>query len=152
MERFVVFYASAVDSSSLTAHDSGTDVDLGCFKVSDISAIMGEEDMVYIYFKNSGRFEEVLGLAAVNCCPAEVEDKSTTTIIETIEQTFVRLTVAEGKEIDVIKDLADLFGDKTDKRVLGKILFDAVNDTWPISNVTAIQIRRHLTTHTIASD
>tara|TARA_Y100000593_G_scaffold86803_1_gene166247 strand:+ start:984 stop:1403 length:420 start_codon:yes stop_codon:yes gene_type:complete len=139
MERYIVFYASAVDSSSLTAHDSGTDVDLGCFKVSNITAIMGEEDMVYIYFKNSGRFEEgahpfVGGSAA-----------------EIMEQSFVRLTVAEGKEIDVVNDLATLFGDTKHKHG-GKILFDAVNNTWPISNVTAIQIRRHLTTHTIASD
>ena len=135
MERYIVFYASAVDSSSLTAHDSGTDVDLGCFKVSNITAIMGEEDMVYIYFKNSGRFEE--GNVAY--------------VGEIMEQSFVRLTVAEGKEIDVVNDLATLFGDTKHKHG-GKILFDAVNNTWPISNVTAIQIRRHLTTHTIASD
>jgi len=136
MERFIVFYASAVDSSSLTASDTGTDVDLGCFKVSDITAIMGEEDMVYIYFKNAGRFEGgPVGSAT-----------------ELLEQTFVRLTVAEGKEIDVIKDLADIFTHKSGKVVFGKILFDGVNGTYPISNITAIQIRRHLTTHTIASD
>tara|TARA_R100000234_G_scaffold94753_1_gene62991 strand:- start:261 stop:662 length:402 start_codon:yes stop_codon:yes gene_type:complete len=132
MERYLIFYASGVDSSSLTAHDSGTDVDLGCFKLSDVTAIMGEEDMVYIYFKNAGRFETMGGSAT-----------------ELLEQTFVRLTVAEGKEIDVIKDLADLFSRVNGNR---KIIFDAVNSSWPISNVTAIQIRRHLTTHTIASD
>ena len=135
MERYIVFYASAVDSSSLTAHDSGTDVDLGCFKVSDITAIMGEEDMVYIYFKNANRFEIMGGSAT-----------------ELLEQTFVRLTVAEGKEIDVVKDLATLFTETPAKTGTKKILFDAVNGTWPISNVTAIQIRRHLTTHTIGSD
>jgi|TARA_R100000482_G_C5095767_1_gene133154 hypothetical protein len=136
MERYIVFYASAVDSSSLTAHDSGTDVDLGCFKMSDITAIMGEEDMVYIYFKNAGRFEGgPVGSAT-----------------ELLEQTFVRLTVAEGKEIDVVKDLADLFSDKTNKVGGGKILFDGVGGTYAVDNITAIQIRRHLTTHTIASD
>ena len=133
MEKYLIFYASAVDSSSLTAHDSGTDVDLGCFKASDITAIMGEEDMVYIYFKNAGRFEGgTVGSAT-----------------EVLEQSFVRLTVGEGKEIDVIKDLAALLASGTSR---GNILFDAVNNAWPISNVTAIQIRRHLTTHTIASD
>ena len=135
MERYVVFYASAVDSSSLTAHDSGTDVDLACFKISDITAIMGEEDMVYIYFKNANRFEIMGGSAT-----------------ELLEQTFVRLTVAEGKEIDVVKDLADLFNQGSLESGTKKILFDAVNGTWPISNVTAIQVRRHLTTHTIGSD
>ena len=136
MDKFLIFHASAVDSSSLTAHDSGTNVDLGCFKASDISAIMGEEDMVYIYFRNSGRFEEVLAAAGDDAA------------IEMIEQTFVRLTVAEGKEINVISDLTSLIGNTSH----GSILFDAVNSSYPINNVTAIQIRRHLTTHTLASD
>ena len=136
MEYYLIFHASGVDSSSVTAHDAGTNVDLGCFKASDITAIMGEEDMVYIYFKNAGRFEGgPVGSAT-----------------ELLEQSFVRLTVAEGKEIDVIKDLTNLFLSTSRSRVATNILFDAVNSTWPISNVTAIQIRRHLTTHTIASD
>tara|TARA_R100001082_G_scaffold103899_1_gene74870 strand:+ start:190 stop:591 length:402 start_codon:yes stop_codon:yes gene_type:complete len=133
MDKYLIFHASSVDSSSVTAHDAGTNVDLGCFKVSDISAIMGEEDMVYIYFKNAGRFEMgPIGSAT-----------------EVLEQSFVRLTVSEGKEIDVIKDLTTLF---FGSHSYGQILFDAVNSDWPIDNVTAIQIRRHLTTHTIASD
>ncbi len=134
MEKYLIFHASGVDSSSLTASDTGTDVDLGCFKVSDISAIMGEEDMVYIYFKNAGRFEGgPVGSAT-----------------EVLEQSFVRLTVSEGKEIDVIKDLTTLFNGGP--HATGQILFDAVNSVYPIANVTALQIRRHLTTHTIASD
>jgi len=136
MDKFLIFYASAVDSSSVTAHDSGTNVDLGCFNASDISAIMGEEDRVYIYFKNAGRFEEVLAVGD------DYEGH------EVIEQTFVTLTVAEGKEINVISDLTSLIGNTSHS----SILFDAVNDSYPINNVTAIQIRRHLTTHSIASD
>ena len=136
MDKFLIFHASAVDSSSVTAHDSGTNVDLGCFNASDISAIMGEEDMVYIYFRNAGRFEEVLATSGDG------------EAIETMEQTFVRLTVAEGKEIDVIKQLTTVIGNAP----RSSILFDAVNSSYPITNVTAIQIRRHLTTHTIASD
>jgi len=137
MDKYLIFHASGVDSSSVTAHDSGTNVDLGCFKASDISAIMGEEDMVYIYFRNAGRFEEgpLIGDLAV-------------TTLEVLEQTFVRLTVAEGKEINVISDLTSLIGNTSHS----SILFDAVNSSYPINNVTAIQIRRHLTTHTIASD
>jgi len=136
MDKYLIFHANAVDSSSVTAHDSGTNVDLGCFKASDISAIMGEEDMVYIYFRNAGRFEEVLGHTGSDA------------MIETIEQTFVRLTVAEGKEINVIKQLTTVIGNTPNSN----ILFDAVNNSYPITNITAIQIRRHLTTHTIASD
>ena len=138
MEYYLIFYASGVDSSSVTAHDAGTNVDLGCFKASDITAIMGEEDMVYIYFKNAGRFESAPGTISGS---------------EVLEQSFVRLTVAEGKEIDVIKDLTNLLSYTGSRSgIATNILFDAVNSTWPISNVTGIQIRRHLTTHTIASD
>ena len=32
------------------------------------------------------------------------------------------------------------------------VKFDAVTPSWAAPDVTAIQIRRHLTTHTIASD
>ena len=136
MEYYLIFHASGVDSSSVTAHDAGTNVDLGCFKASDISAIMGEEDMVYIYFRDAGRFEQ-----------------GHVSATEVLEQSFVRLTVAEGKEIDVIKDLTNLLSYTGSRSgVATNILFDAVNGTWPISNVTGIQIRRHLTTHTIASD
>tara|TARA_R110002096_G_C14150986_1_gene683964 strand:- start:89 stop:487 length:399 start_codon:yes stop_codon:yes gene_type:complete len=132
MDKYLVFHASAVDSNTVTAHDAGTNVDLGCFKTSDISAIMGEEDMVYIYFRNAGRFEMgPIGSAT-----------------EVLEQSFVRLTVAEGKEFDVISNLTSLIGSTSHK----SILFDAVGGGYPISDVTAIQIRRHLTTHTIASD
>ena len=133
MEYYLIFHASGVDSSSVTAHDAGTNVDLGCFKASDISAIMGEEDMVYIYFRDAGRFEQ-----------------GHVSATEVLEQSFVRLTVTEDKEIDVIKDLTAILKSTHDSNKT--LLFDAVNDTWPIDNISAIQIRRHLTTHTIASD
>ena len=132
----LVFHASGVDSSSVTSHDTGTNIDLACFPASAITAIMAEEDMVYIYFKDATRFEYGVG--------ADSADEET---YETMEQSYVRLTVGEGKEFDVVKDLSG--GLINSSSVL---VFDAVNNSWPISNVTAIQIRRHLTTHTIASD
>ena len=139
MDKYLIFHASGVDSSSVTSHDTGTDIDLACFPASAITAIMGEEDMVYIYFKDATRFETGIG--------GNSNDEDT---YETMEQSYVRLTVIEGKEIDVVKDLTTVLigADYISKQ----ILFDAVNNTFPIDNVTAIQIRRHLTTHTIASD
>ena len=139
MDKYLIFHASGVDSSSVTSHDTGTNIDLACFPVSAVTAIMGEEDMVYIYFKDATRFETGIG--------GNSNDEDT---YETMEQSYVRLTVVEGKEIDVVKDLTTVLigADHISKQ----ILFDAVNNTFPISNVTAIQIRRHLTTHTIASD
>ena len=138
--KFLIFHASGVDSSSVISHDTGTNIDLACFPSSAITAIMAEEDMVYIYFKEATRFDT--GITGNN------NDAAT---YETLEQVYVRLTVGEGKELDVIKDLTKSLG------TIGvggsePLLFDAVNNIWSISNVTAIQIRRHLTTHTIASD
>jgi len=139
MDKYLIFHASGVDSSSVTSHDTGTNIDLACFPVSAVTAIMGEEDMVYIYFKDATRFETGIG--------GNSNDEDT---YETMEQSYVRLTVAEGKEFDVVKDLTTVLigADHISKQ----IVFDAVNSTFPIDNVTAIQIRRHLTTHTIASD
>ena len=42
MDKFMVFHSSGVDSSSVKYHDAGNDVDLGCFKVSDVTAVMAE--------------------------------------------------------------------------------------------------------------
>ena len=133
MDKYVIFHASGVDSNSVTTADDGTNIDLASFPASAISSIVAVEDTVIIYFRDAGILEGgPVGSAT-----------------ELLEQSVVRLTVAEGKEIDVIKDLTRLFqGVHTGSQ----ILFDAVNSVWPISNVTAIQIRRHLTTHTIASD
>ena len=44
-----MFHVSGVDSSSVNSHDAGTDIDLGAFPMSSITAIMAEEDFVYIY-------------------------------------------------------------------------------------------------------
>jgi hypothetical protein len=137
MEYYLIFYVSGVDSNSVTTADNGTNIDLASFPASAISSIVAVEDTVIIYFKDAGILEGgPVGSAT-----------------ELLEQSVVRLTVAEGKEIDVIKDLTNLLSYTGSRSgVATNILFDAVNGTWPISNVTAIQIRRHLTTHTIASD
>ena len=139
ISKFLVFHAGAVDSSSVTAHDTGTNVDLACFPASAITAIMGEEDFVYVYFKDAGRFE--IGLSSTD----GADD-----VRETIEQSFVRLTCAEGKEFDVVKDLSKMLNSFDAKQ--DHFLFDAVNGTYAIPNVTGVQVRRHLTSFTIASD
>ena len=135
MDKYLIFYASGVDSNSVTTADNGTNIDLASFPASAISSIVAVEDTVIIYFRDTGILEGgPVGSAT-----------------ELLEQSVVRLTVAEGKEIDVVKDFVTLVngdyihGDPNP-------LFDGVNGVWPISNVTAIQIRRHLTSHTIASD
>ena len=139
MEKYFIFSASGVDSSSVTSHDTGTNIDLACFPTRSLTAIMGEEDFVYLYFKEATRFE-ANGMTV----------GATIAVPEVMEQSYVRLGVGEGMEATVVKDLIRLIngGPHSD----GTILFDAVNGVWPISNVEDIQIRRHLTSHTLASD
>ena len=137
MSKWLYFHASAIDSSSVTSHDSGTNIDFGAFPAESLTSVMAEEDYIYLYFKDATRFDT--GLAGNN---------NNAATYETLEQTYVRLTVAEDKEHTVIEKLLNLItrGQTT------VIKFDAVNSSFAIPNVTAIQIRRHLTTHTIASD
>ena len=131
MSKWLYFHASAIDSNSVTSHDTGTNIDFGAFPAESITSIMAEEDQVYLYFKDATRFQGSIGSAT-----------------EVMEQTYVRLTVAKGKEHTVVNGIINLItkGEAT------IVKFDAVTPSWPISNVTAIQIRRHLTTHTIGSD
>ena len=134
-DKLLMFHVSGVDSSSVNSHDAGTDIDLGAFPMSSITAIMAEEDFVYIYFAN--RFEKNWGNS---------NDEDT---YETMEQCYVRLTCSEGTEHKVMEDLWTLSCSVSAGPVLK---FDAVNSVYPIENVTGLQIRRQLTTHTIASD
>ena len=140
MDKFLVFHASGVDSSSVTAHDAGTDVDLASFRASAVTSVMGEEDFVYVYFKEAGRFEaDSMTVGATIAVP------------EVMEQSYVRLGVGEGKEFDVVKDLTNALT-ATGQGGYSSLVFDAVNSVWPIDNLESIQIRRHLTSHTLASD
>ena len=137
-EKLMVFHAGAVDSSTVTSADNGTDVDLCALPASAITSVFAEEDFVYVYFKEAGRFE--LGVGSAD---------GTDDQVKTLEQTFVRLGVAENKEIDVVKDfsaLATMVGSTTNPVPV----FDAVNSVYPINNVTSVQIRRHLTGHVLA--
>ena len=131
MSKWLYFHASAIDSSPVTSHDTGTNIDFGAFPTDSLTAVMAEEDMVYLYFNNATRFQGSIGSAT-----------------EVMEQAYVRLITAEGKEHTVVDHLLSLIT----KGQTTVIKFDAVTPSWPIENVTAIQIRRHLTTHTIASD
>ena len=137
MSKWLYFHASAIDSSSVTSHDTGTNIDFGAFPTESLTSIMADEDYIYLYFKDATRFEA--GMTGNN------EDGPS---YETLEQVYVRLTVAEGTEHTVINSILNLItrGETT------IIKFDAVTPSWAVPNVTAIQIRRHLTTHTIASD
>ena len=142
----MVFHAGAVDSSSLTSADDGVNIDLCALPASAITSVFAEEDFVYVYFKEAGRFEN--GISST----VEQDSDDTTAFVKefkTLEQTFVRLGVAEGKEADVVKDFAALITAVSSTTNPAPV-FDAVNSVFPIDNVTSVQIRRHLTAHTLS--
>jgi hypothetical protein len=146
-DKLMVFHAGAVDSSSVTSADDGVNIDLCALPASAITSVFAEEDFVYVYFKEAGRFE--LGVAST----IEQDSDDTTAFVKetkTLEQTFVRLGVNEGTEADVVKDFAAL---ATASGTAGNTqvpVFDAVNSSFPINNVTSVQIRRHLTGHALS--
>ena len=134
--KMLIFHAAAVDSNSVTSADDGANLDLAAFDPANITSIAAENNgsgLVYVYFANSNRFEGgPVGSAT-----------------ELLEQAFVRLTCTSGKEIDVVKDLTALScGTASYENPV--VVFDAVNSVYPINNVTSVQIRRHLTAHTIS--
>ena len=134
----LIFHAAAVDSNSVTSADDGANLDLAAFDPANITSIAAENNgsgLVYVYFANSNRFEGgPVGSAT-----------------ELLEQAFVRLTCTSGKEIDVVKDLTALScGTASYENPV--VVFDAINSVYPINHITGIQIRRHATTVTVASD
>tara|TARA_Y100001937_G_C6920222_1_gene241422 strand:- start:57 stop:509 length:453 start_codon:yes stop_codon:yes gene_type:complete len=145
-DKLLVFHAGAVDSSTVTSADNGTNIDLCALPASAITSVFAEEDFVYVYFKEAGRFEAGTSFGGVTNDTADDNDQ--VVMHEIMEQTFVRLGVSEGKEADVVKDFAALVTGSQVNTSPAPV-FDAVNSTYPISNVTSVQIRRHLTAHTI---
>ena len=136
--KMLIFHASAVDANSVTSADDGANLDLAAFDPANITSIAAENNgagLVYVYFANSNRFEGgPVGSAT-----------------ELLEQAFVRLTCTSGKEIDVVKDLTALScGTASYENPV--VVFDAINSVYPINHITGIQIRRHATTVTVASD
>ena len=136
--KMLIFHASAVDANSVTSADDGANLDLAAFDPANITSIAAENNgsgLVYVYFANSNRFEGgPVGSAT-----------------ELLEQAFVRLTCTSGKEIDVVKDLTALScGTASYENPV--VVFDAINSVYPINHITGMQIRRHNTTVTVASD
>tara|TARA_Y100001938_G_C7793243_1_gene283550 strand:+ start:104 stop:514 length:411 start_codon:yes stop_codon:yes gene_type:complete len=135
MKRMMVFHASGVDSSSVGSHDAGTNLDLAAFDVADLKCMTGTEDTVELTFNETGMFNSGYNGGADN---------------EALEQSLVILTVGEGKEFDVIKDIAALVNNVAVNGVAAPV-FDAVNSKYPINNVTAIAIRRTTTSRAVTA-
>tara|TARA_R100000664_G_C2721129_1_gene114586 strand:+ start:532 stop:966 length:435 start_codon:yes stop_codon:yes gene_type:complete len=137
-DKLLMFHVSAVDANSVANADDGANLDLAAFPAKNISSIAAENNgsgLVYVYFKNGTRYEDGVAVGG--------------SVIESMEQAFVRITCTSGKEAAVIEDLWSAMNSVS----AGPILkFDAVNSSYPIDNVTGLQIRRHVTCVTVASD
>jgi len=142
MKRFVVFQSGAVDSSSVGSHDAGTNLDLAAFDLNLLTTMTGTEDTVELTFDETGMFNKysLAGDATM----------TGTDVVAGLENSLVILTVAEGKEADVIKDIAALANASQINGVAVPV-FDAVNSKYPISNVTGVAIRRTTTNRIIAN-
>ena len=97
MKNMLVFHSGEVDSSSVVEHNSGTNVDLIAFPVDAVAGVAAIEDNVKIYFNDGNRFDNHAGAG------------TTIATNEAYEKCEVELTVAEGKEFDIVKGLADVF-------------------------------------------
>tara|TARA_R100001440_G_scaffold51455_1_gene71416 strand:- start:56 stop:493 length:438 start_codon:yes stop_codon:yes gene_type:complete len=143
MKRFVVFQSGAVDNQSVGSADDGTNLDLAAFDLALLQCMTGTEDTVELTFAETGMFNAAAGISAGG------EDLTGTDVSLGLENSLVILTVAEGKEADVIKDIAALANASQINGVAVPV-FDAVNSKYPISNVTGVAIRRTTTSRLVA--
>ena len=130
--KLLMFHVSAVVSSSTTAHDDGTNVDLGAFPATQIVAMMGSDDKVEISFADASQTDFYSGADG-----------------ESILRTYVQVACTTGTEHKVIEDLWTLMNSVSAAPV---IKFDAVNSVYPVENVTGITIRRAQLSQGISAD
>jgi len=142
MKRFCVFQSGAVDSSSVGSADDGTNLDLAAFDLNLLTTMTGTEDTVELTFDETGMFNKHSNVGDGTFTGTDVS--------VALENSLVILTVAEGKEADVIKDIAAL-ANASQVNGVAVPVFDAVNSNYPISNVTGVAIRRTTTNRIIAN-
>ena len=135
MRKWMCFHASAVDGSTVSVHDSGTNVDMAAFPADALTAIAATNGAIELTFNDTGK----LNGAIANGGDDEVDLG--------LEATLVTLTVANASIPTVMKDLIRVInraphGD-------GLLLFDEVNSVYPgdltASLITAIVIARTTT-------
>ena len=135
MKQWMCFHASAVDGSTVSVHDAGTNVDMAAFPADSCTAIAAKNGGIELTFADTGK----LNGAIANGGDDEVDLG--------LEATLVTLTVANASIPTVMKDLIRVInraphGD-------GLLLFDEVNSVYPgdltATLITAIVIARTTT-------
>ena len=135
MKQWMCFHASTVDSSTVSVHDAGTNVDMAAFPADACTAIAATNGAIEMTFMDTGKLIPTVA----NGGDDEVDLG--------LEATLVTLTVANASIPTVMKDLIRVInraphGD-------GLLLFDEVNSIYPgdltASLITAIVIARTTT-------
>ena len=135
MKQWMCFHASTVDSSTVSVHDAGTNVDMAAFPADACTAIAAKNGGIEMTFMDTGKLIPTVA----NGGDDEVDLG--------LEATLVTLTVANASIPTVMKDLIRVInraphGD-------GLLLFDEVNSIYPgdltASLITAIVIARTTT-------
>ena len=141
MKPMMVFHSSTVDGSSVGYVDDGTNLDMAAFCVQDLLCITAGNTSVELTFDETGMFNKHSNVGDGTFTGTDVS--------VALENSLVILTVAEGKEADVIKDIAAL-ANASQVHGVAVPVFDAVNNKYPISNVTGVAIRRTTTSRIVA--
>tara|TARA_R100000234_G_scaffold93951_1_gene62173 strand:+ start:46 stop:474 length:429 start_codon:yes stop_codon:yes gene_type:complete len=135
MKQWMCFHASTVDSSTVSVHDSGTNVDMAAFPADACTAIAATNGAIEMTFMDTGKLIPTVA----NGGDDEVDLG--------LEATLVTLTVANASIPAVMKDLIRVInrGPHGD----GLLLFDEVNGVYPgdltATLITAIVIARTTT-------
>ena len=146
MKQWMCFHASTVDSSTVSVHDSGTDVDMAAFPTDALMAIAATNGAIELTFNDTGKLNPYS--SSQNTAGAAGNDET-----NALENTLVSLTVANASIPTVMKDLIRVInraphGD-------GLLLFDEVNSVYPgdltATLVTAIAIKRTTTSIVVAT-
>ena len=146
MDKFIIFHASAVDTSTVSVHDSGTNVDMAAFLAKDLKCIAAKNGGVELTFDETGKLNPAS--SSQNTAGASGNDET-----NALENTLVTLTVANAKIPTVIKNLCLALNSKP--HADGNFLFDAVNGVYPgdltSSDITGIAIARTTTSIVVAT-
>ena len=146
MKQWMCFHASAVDGSTVSVHDSGTNVDMAAFPADALTAIAATNGAIELTFNETGKLNPYS--SSQNTTGGSGNDET-----NALENTLVSLTVANASIPAVMKDLIRVInraphGD-------GLLLFDEVNSVYPgdltAALVTAIAIKRTTTSVVVAT-
>ena len=139
MKNWMVFHASTVDTSTVSVHDSGTNVDMCAFPADSLIAIAARNGAIEMTFNDTGRINAASGVAG----DAE----------HALESTRVSIDVSNANIPTAIKSIIAVINQHPHGD--GLLLFDEVNSVYPgalnSTICTAIAIERTTTNIAVAT-